>query len=465
MPSQLRSSVKLLSVILAFLATGCLSKQKDPVTLRVDSEIRHQTIEGWSATVWEIGIPADAWRKDPTAERYDQLVIGDPVPEWLKAKIMDAAVSELGLNRFRLEIGPQVALPDGNDRPGNIHKETYRFKWQDFIIMNWLLPLKQRIEQRGEKMVLYISYDLGSKLTPSWLLQPEEYAKMAIGTLEHLKKAHDLEPDYWTVLNEPGNNRPGSPEVVAQLIATTGRRIKKAGFRTRMAGPEVVTPGEIPAYLKALEETPDVLPQLGQLTYHLYGGPKNISHRNEIRDWAKRLGITTAQTEWFEGKGLGAVEALYLDLTEANVSAWEQYGLCWMANSYNRGGGGDYFVIQPDYSGYEMNINSWYLRQFMKYVRPGDVRVGISSPEKTIKPVAFVKPDGRQVVVVINSGSTAETIHIRDLAAGAYEVILTDAHTKGRLLPQQSIVAGQTLIFNLAARGVVTFHGISRVSS
>jgi hypothetical protein len=69
------------------------------------------------------------------------------------------------------------------------------------------------------------------------------------------------------------------------------------------------------------------------------------------------------------------------------------------------------------------------------------------------------------VVVVINSGSTAETIHIRDLASGAYEVILTDTHTKGRLIPQQSIVAGQTLIFNLPARGVVTFHGISRVSS
>jgi O-glycosyl hydrolase len=440
------------------LASGCFPKNDERVSLRVDVASRHQTIEGWGATVAGIGIPLDAWLNDPTAERYDQLKIEDPVPENLKAKIMDDAVFDLGLNRFRLEIGPQVVIGIDNGNPQEMN--GYRFKWQDFKVRKWLLPMKQRIEQRGEKMVLYISYDQGSKLTPSWLLQPDEYAKMAVATLSYLKKQYDIEPDYWSVLNEPGNHRPGNPELVAKLISVTGAKIKESGFSTRMSGPEVVTPKQITAYMKALNETPGANAQMGQLTYHLYWDPKNIKNRNEIREWAKRLGVTTAQTEWLEGKGLGVAETLYLDLTEANASVWEQYGLCYTANSYNSDGGGDYFVLQPDYTGYYMNKNAWYLRQFMKYIRPGDVRIDIGSPNSAIKPVAFLQPNGRETVVVINSAYWGEQIQIENLAPGSYEVSVTDQQRKGETLAKQVVESGSPLPFHLPRRAVVTFHGI-----
>ena len=307
-------------------------------------------------------------------------------------------------------------------------------------------------------MVLYISYDLDSSLTPEWLLQPDEYAEMAVTTLKYFKETYNLEPDYWTVLNEPGNQRPGNPKLVAQLIARTGVRIREEGFKTRMSGPEVVTPRQITDYMKALNDTPGALAQIGQLTYHLYWDPMNIIHRNEIRNWGQKLGVTIAQTEWLEGKGLEVVEVLYLDLVEADASAWEQYGLCWTANPYNTAGGGDYFVLEPDYSAYYMNINAWYLRQFMKYIRPGDVRISISSPDPKIKPVAFTKPDGRQTVVVINSSRNAKDINIKDLSPGSYEVILTDSRNKGEVLPQKVVAASESLTFQMPARSVVTFY-------
>jgi glucosylceramidase len=283
---------------------------------------------------------------------------------------------------------------------------------------------------------------------------------MAVATLTHLKKQYDLEPDYWSVLNEPGNHRPGDPELVAKLISMAGAMIKENGFSTRMSGPEVVTPQQITPYMKAINETPGAIAQMGQLTYHLYWDPKNIGHRNEIRDWAKRLGITTAQTEWLEGKGLNVAETLYLDLTEANASAWEQYGLCFTANSYNSSGGGDYFVIYDNYSGYYMNKNGWYLRQFMKYIRPGDVRIDISSPHSAIKPIAFLKPDGRQTIVVINSASSVEQIRIDNLATGSYEISVTDEQRRGETLANQFVGSGEFLSFFLPPRAVVTFHGI-----
>ena len=106
-----------------------------------------------------------------------------------------------------------------------------------------------------------------------------------------------------------------------------------------------------------------------------------------------------------------------------------------------------------------MNTNAWYLRQFMRYVRPGDVRVGIYSPKRWIKPVAFLKPDGRQTVVVINSRSMGESIRIENMPTGAYEITVTDEDSKGKLLSQQSIEAGQALTFNIPRQAIVTVYG------
>jgi hypothetical protein len=376
---------------------------------------------------------------------------------------VEAAVNDLGLNRFRLEIGPQVEMLNDNSDPWKTNYNAFRFKWQDFLVHKWLIPLTKSIEQRGERTILYVSYDLRSSLTPEWLLQPQEYAEMAVTTLSHLERTQNIEVNYWSVLNEPGNKRPGNPQLVAQLISHTGKRIKESGFITRMSGPEVVTPDQITKYMKALYETTGALAQMGQLTYHLYWDPMNIARRREIRDWAERLNVTTAQTEWLEGEGLNVAEVLYLDLTEANVSAWEQYGLCWTANRYNIDGGGDYFIINPEYTGYYVNDNTWYLRQFMKFVRPGDVRVAVYSSNPSIKPTGFRKPDGRHTLVIINSSKRNMAVQINNLQAGKYSVVETNPSNKGSILPQQSVTAGKTLDFEISANAVVTFFALENL--
>ncbi len=445
---------------LVVATASCASPSDGPVMLRLDPLVTHQTIEGWGANLPILGIPFDEWVVDPSPARYDQLPLVDPVPDALKTRIIDDAVSDLGLTRFRLEIGPQVEMLNDNADPHHTDDAAYRFRWQDFLIERWLLPLKQRVEARNEAFVLYISYDLRSSLTPEWLLDPEEYAEMAVACLRHFKKAYNLEPDYWVVLNEPGNRRPGDPQLVARLIVATAARIRKEGFRTRLAGPEVVTPAQFSSYMKALDAA-GALPLLGQLTYHLYWDPMTVGHRNEIRDWSKRLRVTAAQTEWLEGEGLEALEALYLDLTEADVSAWEQYTLCWTPNTYNSSGGGDYFLIYPGRSTHKMNANARLLRQYMKYIRPGDVRLGISSSrDGIIRPVAFRSPKGGLTIVVINSGRSSEQIRIQPLAPGDYHGSVATEDGDTHALPRQSVEAEGTLSVLMPARGAITFQQV-----
>ncbi len=456
--------LKIRVFILLIFITGCSQiNSAEPVRLVIDSHTRYQTIEGWGATLPILGIPMEGeggWFQDPTPENYDRLGIKDPVPDELKARIMDAAVYDLGLNRFRLEVGPQVELVNDNDDPMKIEIRAFRFKWQDFLIKKWLLPLKRRVEKRGERLVLYVSYSMGNRLTPDWLLNPEEYAEMAVATLRYLKEKYGIEPDYWTIMNEPGNRRPGNPDLIARLIAATGRKIVEEGLKTKVSGPEVVTPRQITPYMKAINRNKEALKYLGEITYHLYWDPFNIVKRIEIRRWSERLNVPSAQTEWLEGKGLEVVKALYLDLTVANASSWEQYGLCYVINNYNRKGGGDYFVINRDFSGFYMNTNSWYLRQFFRYVRPGDVRIKITTPDKSIMPVAFLKPNGSMVVVVINKGLWKKEIMIKSLRSDVYGVVMTNSRVKGRELPEVSVDGDKYLRFIIPPEGVVTFYPV-----
>ena len=207
-----------------------------------------------------------------------------------------------------------------------------------------------------------------------------------------------------------------------------------------------------------MSDTPGALSHVGQLTYHLYWDPMNIEQRNEIRDWGRKLGVTTAQTEWLEGQGLEAVKALHLDQTEADASVWEQFGIYWTRNPWNAGGGGDYFLIEPDFSGFSMNLNAWYLRQYMNYIRPGAVRVEVASSDAAMMPVAFVTTQGKVTVVVINSMETTQDIQIQGLSAGDYGIVFTAPEHMGVELPSVAVEEGGRLVFQMPAEATATFY-------
>lgn len=406
--------------------------------MTIEPNDRYQTIEGWGATLSSHGIPFVEWSEQPTADHYDRLPITRPVPDDLRKRIIKEAVTELGLNRFRLEIGPQIEFHNDNTDPYVTDASAYRFAWQDAIATRWLVPLKQLIEQRGDNLVLYLNYDLsraakwGDRLTPKWLLEPAEYAEMALATLAHLKHTHGFDVDYWSVMNEPGHGgRPGNPYLLARILKETSQRFRDAGYRTRLCGPEVHDMREVTRYLEALRRTPGAIDHLTQITFHLYGNQNNVAHRKVIRHWANILDVSVAQTEWLAGVGLQVAEVLYLDLTVTGVCSWEQFGLAWTSNAYSLKGGGDYFLLDPDYGDFHMNKNAWYLRQYMNYIRPGAVRIGARSDTPAVKPVAFITPSDNHVAVVINANPAPTKVEVEGLRPGTYSVSSTSEHRRG----------------------------------
>lgn len=424
---------------------GCAAAAGEPLELVFDSTTTYQKMEGLEATVpwspiWTKAKPAFP-PKGFIAERHrDVTGRQEPVPAALMSEILDAAVFELGLTRLRLEVGPYMEKGNDNEDPEVANLHGFYFSWLDCCVEEVVLPIKERLEQRGDRLVLTVSYAIENWETPEWLQQPEEYFEFARTVLTHLRDRYKLMPDYWVLGNE---SRMGHSAMVP-----LGEWMQKQGFPTRFAFPEAVNLQTSVRVMEQLKrQNPQAAAYIGQVTYHIYGGGGN-PERNSLRDWARELGVTTAMTEKI---GAGP-QQLFLDLTEADAAAWQRYSLMWFGDKPGRG---TYFAIKPDSSGFLRSPQYWELRQCFHYVRPGAVRVKVTSPDASVKPVAFLSPNGKPVVVILNEGESRQAT-ITGLPAGRYEASSTASGQPATQLPPVDVGDRAAAAIELPARSVLT---------
>jgi O-glycosyl hydrolase len=174
----------------------------------------------------------------------------------------------------------------------------------------------------------------------------------------------------------------------------------------------------------------------------------------QIAERAKRYGLDTAMLEHLTG---GAAE-LHDDLTKANVSSWQQWAIA--TNSLQAANRGGYYYHLDSSSrnkpALNMAVKTRELMQYFRFVRAGAVRIGATSSDASRKAVAFRNVNDTHVVVVQGRGPA--TISIAGLPGGTYGVRYTTAAETGRDLPARRVEAGQALIAQLPAKGVITFH-------
>jgi hypothetical protein len=150
----------LTGLVLAAVASAAEDK---PVSLIFDAKTTYQKMEGLEATVpWN-----PIWTKTKPqfppkgfiAERHaDVKGRQEPIPAELMDQILDAAVFELGLTRLRLEVGPYMEKGNDNADPNVTNLDGFYFSWLDCCVEEIVLPIKDRIEKRGDRLVLTVSY-------------------------------------------------------------------------------------------------------------------------------------------------------------------------------------------------------------------------------------------------------------------------------------------------------------------
>lgn len=429
--------------------------------VQLDSSVRHQVIVGWEAA-------AQMGQNHPSFALFRDTVVR-------------LAVDDLGINRLRLEVRSgaetshdwyadyragrldeatwrchRYAPTNDNADPRTIAPGGFRFTELDETIEHVVLPVAQRVAARGERLFLNVNYVAFSRQTCGGALlvhdDPDEYAEFALATLQHMRTKYGLEADTWEVILEPDNTNFWRGPQIGRAIVATAARLSASGFgHVRFIAPSTTNMSRAVTYFDEMVQVPGVLPQLAEFSYHRYGGVSPSTLR-DIGDRATRHGVRTAMLEHI-GSGH---EDLHADLTTGRNSSWQQFTLAFYGTEDD---GAHYYrvdVSNPAAPTVVAGSRTAYLRQYFRWVRRGATRIGASSTDDAVDPVAFVNVDGRYVVVAKTDGAAA--FSIAGLPAGRYGVTYTTAVDRGKVAAPLTVDAGAVASVSIPAAGVITVY-------
>lgn len=427
-------------------------------TITVDAAQQFQTMTGWEALA-EIG-QAEC---DPRAYAS------------YKNNVLDRAANELGINRIRIALRNGYENPvdqflpfkagqltfnqwkvfwfqvvnDNND-PFVMNPAGFNWGYLDYTMDELVVPLKQRLAARGEGFWLNLVY-VGANSGDLHRDNPEEYAELALAAFQHLQQRYGWVPNSLEIVNEP-NLGTWNGTQVGQAMVAAKRRLNQAGFFPQLVGPTVSQAAASLPFFDQMMLVPGAAQALNEFSYHRYGTAPTATQLRGIAQRGATYGVRTSMLE----HGGSGYEDLHEDLTLANVSSWEQFGLAFCGD---RDIGGNYFPIYGASLGKNVpdvrtGAMTKYLRQYFRYVALGAVRIGATSTEAQWEPVAFRNPNGKYTVVVkANAGGT---FSVGGLPAGTYGIDYTTANAYMQALPDAAVSAGQTLTTAIPGTGVLT---------
>ena len=426
-------------------------------TITVIGAQQFQTMTGWEALA-EIGHV----ECDPRAYQT------------FKNEVLDRAANEIGINRIRIGLRNGYENPvdqfvpfkagqltfnqwkvywfqvvNDNSDPFVMNPAGFNWGYLDYTIDELIVPLKQRLAARGESLWLNLSYT-GANTGQLHRDNPEEYAEFVLAAFQHLQQKYGWVPNSLELVNEPDVGGWTAPPI-AQLLIAAKRRLNQAGFFPDFIGPSASQPGLTIGFFDQIASIA-ASEGLNEIAYHRYGTAATQSQLQGIAQRGNQHGMRTAMLEHV---GSGHVD-LHDDLTVANVSAWQQFGLAFCGAVDN---GGVYMLV----SGATLGNNSpvvqtgtmtKYLRQYFRYVALRAVRVGATTADSRFAPVAFRNLNGKYVVVV--KASAGGSFTVGGLPPGTYGIDYTTASEYMRALSDVTITSTQTLSTVIPASGVLT---------
>ncbi len=425
-------------------------------TVTVDTSRRFQTITGWEAV-------AQAGQEDA------------PYYGAIRDTLLNLAVNDLGLTRLRLWLRSgyehkedvwgairagqrreftcgRFVTHNDNDDPFVINPRGFHFSQLDFVMDSLVLPMKELMEARGEKLFLNANYVAFMRLcpqgTPYFHDTPEEYAEFVIASYQHIQQKYGITFDAWEIILEPDNTRFWRGRQIGEAMVATARRLEQHGIKPRFIAPSTTKAGNAPKYFAEILKVPDAVKYLDELSYHRYGAVSEADIAL-IGRLGTEHGVNTSMLEHI-GSGH---EDLHQDLKVGNVSAWQQFALAYPLKNDNAA---QYYLIRDPRSAnarVELSKTGKYLRQYFRYIRPGAVRVEAGTTNPEADPVAFVGPDNRAAVVI--KTARGMTVRISGLLPGNYGVRYTtdrEAHVAGADVSAN----GGPVDVTIPASGVIT---------
>jgi hypothetical protein len=429
-------------------------------TVSVDGSTTFQTMVGWEATA-----------------QAGQIECGPAAFAIYKNSLFDQAV-DLGINRLRVSIKSGIENPvdyftqyvngqitfqewrthwyeivNDNADPNVIAAAGFQFSELDRIIDDVVLPMRQRLQARGEQLYVNLNYvDFGSS-TFEHKSAPAEYGELILATFQHIQQRYGWAPNAVEVILEPDLATPAAPWTgteIGNAILAANARLQAAGFTVEFIAPSNTSVANAATWFDQMIAVPGVAALVDELSYHRYAG---VSDQNlqALATRAQANGMRTAMLEHIASD----YNDLHKDLTLVRNSAWQQFVLAFCAPD----NGAQYFLVNvsnPSSPVITLASQTRLLRQYFRWVRRGAQRVGASSNVATFDPIAFRNANGKFVVVVRATG--AGSFLVAGLPAGTYGTTFTTASAFDQTGSDVMIGAGQTVTASIPAAGVITIY-------
>lgn len=431
-------------------------------TITVNSSQTFQTIKGWEATA-------------QTGRLYSNNFNN------FKEQLFDSTINELGINRLRVEIKSGTENPTDyftQWRNGQITESQYNakryeiindnssattinsngFKWSelDDNIDNDVLPLKFRLQAKGEDLWLNFNYvDFGSS-SFEHKNNPAEYAEFVLATYQHMQGRYGFVPDSWEVCLEPDTTAASwSSSQIANAIKEAGDRLVANGFTPNFVAPSTTSAGNTVPYIDQIFQTSGAMQYVSEFSYHRYAGV-TTSILQSIAQRTAQNGKQSAMLEW-----IGAdYNTLYEDLTVVNNSAWQQYTLAFIDEGFGDTGG-NYYIIDNNNSTFQLSSTAKFLSQYFRYIRKDAIRIGASTNNSNFNPIAFINNNGKYVIVVKTNSSG--NITVNNIPNGNYGMTYTTFGIYNGSNPDINVSAN-SLTTNIPGQGVIAIYGKNGVA-
>lgn len=421
-------------------------------------QVQYQTLTGWEAHA-QIGVPVC---RAPSYTIYPN-------------ELLDRAVTELGINRIRIEIRSGAENPVdwwGRWSRGEINDDTERanrfqvvndnndpnvanpagFQWSliDHHVTHTVNPLRQRLAARGERLYVNLTYtDFGTSPFEH-SANAAEYAELIVETFRHLQTKYGWVPDAVEMILEPDNTPNWRANTIGAALVAAGDRLKAAGFAPHFIAPSTTSMANALQFFDGLVQQPRVLEYLTDLGYHRYGGVSDATLQ-AIGARAVQYGVRPGMLEHI-GSGY---QDLHADLEMGRASSWQQFALAFCTTD----NGAQYYRIDdsnPSAPRVILTSRARYLRHYFLYARLGAVRVGAASGDPRLQPLAFRNPNGKFTVVV--KTTAGGTFQVRNLPPGTYGIFFTTASQSDVRAADATIGTGASLTATIPAAGVITIH-------
>jgi len=257
---------------------------------------------------------------------------------------------------------------------------------------------------------------VGSSLKPVWY---PVYAQYLVKYVQGMK-AEGIDIHALTIQNEPLNpdNNPSMimPPAKQALFVKShlGPAFAKAGIKTKIVLYDHNC--DEPGYPLSILDDPEARPYVDGSAFHLYDG--DISALSRVHDaypdknvyfteqWVGAPGDMAGDFRWhLENVVIGSMRNWSRAALEWNLASDPSYG------PHTPGGCDACLGAVTIGSSVKRNPAYYIIAQASKFVRPGSVRVDSNSPEG-LPNAAFRTPDGKTVLIVLNTGAAARTFGV-----------------------------------------------------